>query len=226
MNTTIFAQRLKEARTAAKLTQAELCKISGVTAATISAYESADGNKGKNPSLDNALKLAQALNVSLDWLCGSLVNSNKVQISDFLKMLVKLSESIDISVDSIDLANDNLKKIVPNATNQVIDEDFYCDYKIDCMNMGEKFEYPVSFVAFGNIILDNFLCEWVKMKDLYKKNTIDESLYNLWLDKQYKDIDETQRKNEQAKIDFENEINAYANNNDIAQGGENNGNNP
>lgn len=220
MNTTIFAQRLKEARASAKLTQAELCKISGVTAATISAYESADGNKGKNPSLDNALKLAQALNVSLDWLCGSLVNSNKVQISDFLKMLVKLSESVDISIDNIDLANDNLKKIFPNATNQVIDEDFYYDYKIDCMNMCKKFEYPVSFVAFGNIILDNFLCEWAKMKDLYKKNTIDESLYNLWLDKQYRDIDETQRKNEQTRIDFENEINA------IEQGGDMDVNNP
>lgn len=225
MNTTIFAQRLKEARTAAKLTQAELCKISGVTAATISAYESADGNKGKNPSLDNALKLAQALNVSLDWLCGSLVNSNKVQISDFLKMLVKLSESVSISIDSVDLANDNLKKIVPNATGQVIDNDFYFDYKWDCQNSGHKFEYPIEFVAFGNFYIDTFLCEWAKMKELYKKHTIDESLYNLWLDKQYQDIDEKQRKAEQAKIDFENEINAYVNNN-TAQGGDTNVNNP
>ena len=219
MNTTIFAQRLKEARTAAKLTQSELCKISGVTAATISAYESAVGNKGKNPSLDNALKLAQALNVSLDWLCGSLVSSNKVQFSDFLKMLVKLNESVDISVDGIDLANDNLKKIVPNATAQVIDEDFYYDYRGDCMNMGEKFEYPVSFVAFGNFLLDNFLCEWEKMKELYKRKTIDESLYNLWLDKQYRDIDEAQRKSEQAQLIC---INGY----DIVQDGDNNANNP
>lgn len=66
----IFARRLRKARERAKLRQCDLSEKAGVTAATISAYESYDGSKGKRPSLDNALKLATALNVSLDWLCG------------------------------------------------------------------------------------------------------------------------------------------------------------
>lgn len=34
------------------------------------------------------------------------------------------------------------------------------------------------------------------MKSLYYKGTIDENLYNLWLNQQYKKIDELQRKEE------------------------------
>ena len=67
---TLFAQRLKQARTDKKMKQSELSEISGVSIATISAYESADGTKGKNPSLENARSLAKALGISLDWLCG------------------------------------------------------------------------------------------------------------------------------------------------------------
>ena len=92
MDNNLFSERLKEARLTAKLKQTELAKLSGVTAATISAYERADDGKGKNPSLENALKLAQALNVSLDWLCGTTVSNERVQVSDFLKMLVKLDK--------------------------------------------------------------------------------------------------------------------------------------
>lgn len=66
----ILADRLKIARTNKGFTQKELSKKSGVTSATISAYESTCNNKGCNPSITNAIKLANALNVSLDWLCG------------------------------------------------------------------------------------------------------------------------------------------------------------
>ena len=94
MNNTIFAERLKEARTAAKLTQSELSKKADVAAATISAYESADGTKGKNPSLDNAQKLANALNVSLDWLSGR-VSTNENNTKAFLLCFIQLFESLD-----------------------------------------------------------------------------------------------------------------------------------
>ncbi len=66
----IFAKRLKEARLSAGLKQSDLAEKAGITAASISAYESTDLTKGKNPSLENAKAIAKALNVSLDWLCG------------------------------------------------------------------------------------------------------------------------------------------------------------
>ena len=60
-----FASRLREARLAANLQQTELSEKSGVNRKTISYYEVS----GKSPSMDNAMALAKALNVSLAWLC-------------------------------------------------------------------------------------------------------------------------------------------------------------
>lgn len=67
-NLTTFAKRLKEARLKAGLTQAQLAKKAHTTAATISSYESI--GIIKKASLDLAMSFAQALDVSLDWLCG------------------------------------------------------------------------------------------------------------------------------------------------------------
>jgi len=61
-----FSQNLKAARVNAKLSQKELANTIGITSATISAYE----KRVKKPSLEVALGLAKALNVSLDSLCG------------------------------------------------------------------------------------------------------------------------------------------------------------
>lgn len=209
MNTTIFAQRLKEARTSAKLTQSELCKISGVTAATISAYESADGNKGKNPSLDNALKLAQALNVSLDWLCGSLVNNAKIQISDFLKALVLICDEIPVAFDEVNYVTDMPKTdlILPNAA-KALEENidiFFTDKTTSSGSSGrdntqiiEKFTFPA--ITFIDDKTKKFLRGWLKIKKLYDNNTIDESLYNLWLENQFKYMDIEQIKKKQKEL--------------------------
>lgn len=179
MDNNLFSERLKEARLTAKLKQTELAKISGVTAATISAYECADGKKGKNPSLDNALKLAQALNVSLDWLCGTSVSNERVQISDLFKMLVKIDDMlyVQIALDDIDF-NTDVDKCLPNA--------FAMLYRRD----GTP---PNVAITFGNDVIVHFLSEWKKMRELYKNNTIDENLYNLWLTQQFQRIDEEQK---------------------------------
>lgn len=68
-----FGKRLKEARQKAGLTQAQLAEKSGTTAATISSYEST--GTVKKASLDLAMSFAEALDVSLDWLCGLGKNS-------------------------------------------------------------------------------------------------------------------------------------------------------
>lgn len=63
----IFSSRLKEWRIKKKLTQQQLGERAGCTTATVFSYES--GNV-KNPSLSIAVKLAEALNLSMDWLLG------------------------------------------------------------------------------------------------------------------------------------------------------------
>ncbi len=207
MDNTIFAQRLKEARTALKLTQTELSKLSGVTPATISAYECADGSKGKNPSLDNALKLAQALNVSLDWLCGSIVSSPKIQITDFLKLLVKLDEKgTKVSIDKINFAENINRNVLTNANSLITEDDWFMaqDY---AEFEKEEVEYYLYPLAFNNYLINKFLREWGNMRKLYASKTIDESLYNLWLDKQFSEIDKLQKENEERNNELLNDLN-------------------
>ena len=188
MNNTVFAERLREARTAAKLTQADLSKKAGVTAATISAYESSDGNKGKNPSLDNALKLASALNVSLDWLCGFSVKTEKAPIVDFLKLLVALDEYSDISFDEVDMAVNSVQNILRRASIDIDHEDYTLEQQ-RCQYMHETFSYELYVATFHHVYIQDFIRGWQKMRDLYKSHTIDRDLYYLWLNKQYNEIE-------------------------------------
>lgn len=70
----IFATRLKEARDKKQISQSDLSENVGVSPQAISNYEN-EMNK-KLPSLKHLYKIANALNVSLDWLCGFESHSN------------------------------------------------------------------------------------------------------------------------------------------------------
>lgn len=70
-----FAERLKELRKQAHLTQVELAKQLG-----IGQYSYADWERGKKkPTQENLVKIAQVLNVSIDYLVG-----NSEEITDEL----------------------------------------------------------------------------------------------------------------------------------------------
>lgn len=96
MNKTImFADRLREARQRAGISQAELSRRTGIASATLSSYE-----KGKMPPIDKAFQIAETLNVSLDWLCGSdsetLLNSDSPDPEKIMQALL-----IVLSVDGL-----------------------------------------------------------------------------------------------------------------------------
>lgn len=62
----VFGQRIKQLRTELGLSQREFANKIGVTASALSSYE-----KGiKNPSINVAICIAEAFDISLDWLCG------------------------------------------------------------------------------------------------------------------------------------------------------------
>ena len=87
MDLSVFGKRLKEARTEKKISQKELSALAGVSTVMISSYERSD-EKGGNPSLANAAAIANALNVSLDWLCGlSDVNTNTTEIDYLMRFI-------------------------------------------------------------------------------------------------------------------------------------------
>lgn len=61
-----LVRRLVEARENLRWTQADLAKVTGLQPAAISHFECGQ----RLPSLPNAVRLADALRVSLDWLTG------------------------------------------------------------------------------------------------------------------------------------------------------------
>lgn len=62
----IFGKRLREVRKSKKLTQKELAEQIGIKRNTYSDWE----NGKTEPSFENLVKLADLLDVSLDWLFG------------------------------------------------------------------------------------------------------------------------------------------------------------
>ena len=62
----LFKKRLADTRKRRDLSQVELAKKAGLPATAISHFESG----GRKPSFDNLRKLADALDVSIDYLMG------------------------------------------------------------------------------------------------------------------------------------------------------------
>src|SRR5262245_31017873 len=62
----IFAERLKSARETRKMSQSDLAQKAGFQPSAISHFET----EGRDPSFDNLKRLADALNVTTDFLLG------------------------------------------------------------------------------------------------------------------------------------------------------------
>lgn len=165
-NPTIFARRLKEAREAKGIKQRELAERIGVSYQTISAYEKSDTTgKIKNPTLENAVSIAKELGVSLDWLYGleeqKSISEKYKTLGDIARTLVEISQQTYISV-ILEYSNNGL------------------------------FEAPAdgrAEIYFYDKNIDSFLREWRKIRDLLFENTIDERLYQLWLDDKFQTMD-------------------------------------
>jgi len=76
-----FSNKMMQIRKENKLSREELGKLIGTSGAIIGRYERAD----MKPSIDIAVKIAEALNVSLDFLVGS----SSIVVKD-KKMLYRL----------------------------------------------------------------------------------------------------------------------------------------
>ena len=111
-----FAKRLRESRAKTGLTQKELAAKVGIAAATLSAYEAS----GKPPTIETAMKLADILDVSLDWLCGREVASDRLETyGDAIALIDKLVRSgLDV-VMSADRDYNHLQAIITINDNQL-----------------------------------------------------------------------------------------------------------
>ncbi len=156
----IFAIRIKQIREKMELNQTDFAKFIEIKQQTLSGYE----RSIMKPPLDVARNIAEKCNVSIDWLCGlsekESYSDNIETYGDAIRLLLKLEISLDICICSE-----------------------YINSDIDGFNR-------LSTISFGNDKMKDFLFEWDKMKELHDKDTIDDDVYNLWIEKTLKKFDE------------------------------------
>lgn len=93
-NKEILAKRIKELRQGKNLTQRQLAKMANTTATSVSAYEKGQ----KTPSIEVLCNIANALESSVDWLCGNLTSEGAYT---FLGVIITLAQRGKQSEDII-----------------------------------------------------------------------------------------------------------------------------
>lgn len=145
----VFAERMREARTKAGFSQAELSRRTKISAATLSTYES--NKEPKNPPIDKATSIARELNVSLDWLCG-LTNDKDDNINNEITFN-NVMESIMLLV-SLNQVTISMQKVYE-----------------------EEFEYgEIPIIQMDSQILKNFIVEYQKVSEFIETADYDDYL--------------------------------------------------
>jgi transcriptional regulator with XRE-family HTH domain len=161
-----FAKRMKAQREKMGLTQAQLGAKIGVSSQTISAYEkNISSDKGKTPTLDKAISIAEVLGVSLDYLCGTAPANQGCKMEslrDIAECLFKISRYVSCYGKSVKraLTDDELEA--------------HC---------GIPDEYRDEYTKVAVFTLDNsFLAKFFDTKNklyaLYNDGTLSKELYD------------------------------------------------
>lgn len=89
-----FAARLTEARQKRQLSQIDLAKKTGLPASSISHFEA----KKRRPSFDNLSKLADALNVTTDFLIGRSEDTSTAAVSESIRANLDKLDNYDLDI--------------------------------------------------------------------------------------------------------------------------------
>ena len=81
-----LAKRIKKLRLENGLTQRQLAKMANTTPTSVSAYEKGQ----KTPSIEVLCNIANALETSVDWLCGNLESKGNYTPLDAIRILAQL----------------------------------------------------------------------------------------------------------------------------------------
>ncbi len=90
-SSTIFPERLQAAREKRDLSQGDLAKRAGFQASAISHFETGS----RKPSFDNLRRLADALEVTTDYLLGRVEDTDSLADADILFRNLKLASADD-----------------------------------------------------------------------------------------------------------------------------------
>ena len=112
--TDIFPKRLRAARDIRDLSQGELAKRSGLQPSAVSHFETG----ARKPSFDNLRRLADALDVTTDYLLGRVNDPKDLAGAD------RLHRHLDrLTSDDREIAEDFLELLAKKASNRAKKED-------------------------------------------------------------------------------------------------------
>ena len=176
-----FSERMEKARNTLRITKSDLAAMSGVSKQAISFYESKDPKNRRAPTVENAAKIAEALGVTVDWLCG-------------------LNDQYGRAFDSLDYGI---------MAQQWISFSEFCRAKSAFTDRADPSDGLVitegqcSLVTHDPVLV-KFLGDWLHMKTLFDNGVISEGIFNDWLDASMRKLSAIQMMEEEA-VDAEKE---------------------
>lgn len=152
-NIDVFKEKLKTSRINAGFSQDDLAAAIGVNRATISFYEHGD----RKPDIEIFIKIANALNVSCDYLLG--YSNSPVRKHHKTKEITGLSDTAIAELERLGIAvNTDTKEI--DCLNQICKQDHY--------TLNYLLENNLKYHFFND--LGNFLFFKEKNKELIELN--------------------------------------------------------
>jgi Zn-dependent peptidase ImmA (M78 family) len=139
-----FAERLKLARRKARLSQRDLAEQAGVSAMSISKYE----NNEMMPSSDVLLKLAEALDVRMEFLLRS---APELEIRPVYRKHSRMGKKAQASVKA---------QIQDWLERYLMVESFFSEDEIDQFHQPEGFPFPVKSIESAEVAADRLREEW------------------------------------------------------------------
>lgn len=121
-----FSETLKRLRSKQKLTQEDLANKVGVSRATIAGYET----KGKKPPYSTLIKIAKALNCSIDYLLGNDNSEDKHELNSLFTKITQRNDLQQLLKQVEDLNPASINRIV--SMLKIIEEE------VEERNKGEK----------------------------------------------------------------------------------------
>lgn len=180
-----FADRLQEIQKQRGLSQKAMAEMIGITSASLSAYM----RDAKTPALDIALKIANALGVSIGWLCGELQSSsNMATYEDLTRNIVALVDTSGVNFvlygGSANLSADT------HGFFEHSDPDEVAAYVATTKAAGYN-PTQVHYMALETIddALSSFLLDWARIRKLYINGTVDNEMYEAWLEKRFRTLE-------------------------------------
>ncbi|MDE7431829.1 MAG: helix-turn-helix domain-containing protein [Lachnospiraceae bacterium] len=159
-----FSSRIKELRKKSNQTQSQFAEFIGTTQGALSGYENGD----RTPSYEILIAIAQKCNVSIDWLCGL---SDKMTLND---QITTYKEFFRLFLTAFDI------KYQIDAPVEFIET------IIDTIN-ADKMSVLITLHADPNF--QSFFSKWYDIFKLHREGTIDDDLYEMWIEKQLKEYD-------------------------------------